>query len=217
MTTKNQKRVGKLPQTKMIVTKFESREEWLSARLGKISGSRLKDIVVKRGNGKKLGFYELIAERIGIPADGENPMDRGTRLETEAIEKFSKETGKEVDTSLVLWKRTDNESIVISPDGFIGDTEAVEAKCLASARHIEAFLTQKIPSDYEFQVLQYFIVNENLKTLYFIFYDPRVLAKPYFVIEIKRESVQAEVEEYLEFERKTIEEVDEIVNQLTNF
>lgn len=201
----------------MKITTYEDRDAWLLARRGKITGSRLKDIVVKRGTGKKIGFYELIAERLGIPADGENPMDRGTRLEKEAVAEFTKSTGKEVDTSLVIWTREDNESIALSPDGSIGTTEAVEVKCLASARHIEAFLTGKIPSEYEFQKLQYFIVNDELATLYFVFYDPRLLAKPFFIIEVKREDVQEEVTEYLAYQRDTLTEVDMCVNKLSNF
>ena len=199
----------------MRTLKFESREEWLAARRGKITGSRLKDIIVKRGTGRKIGFYELIAERLGVPADDENPMDRGTRLEEEAVARFVEETGKKVDTSLVIWTRDDNESIAISPDGFIGKTEAVEAKCLSSARHIEALLTQKVPDEYEMQKLQYFIVNDKLKTLHFAFYDPRILAKPFFVIDIKREEVKEEVAQYLEYEHQIIKDVNDAVNQLT--
>ncbi len=199
----------------MLQRNYENREEWLAGRRGKITGSRLKDIVVKRGTGKKIGFYELIAERLGISADDESAMDRGTRLEPEAIAKYAEVTKQEVDTSLVIWMREDNESIAISPDGFIGDTKAVECKCLSSARHIEAFLTQAIPDEYEFQKLQYFIVNDKLEELDFAFYDPRLLAKPFFVITVKRAEVQEQVAEFLEYQRKTIEEVNEIVNKLT--
>lgn len=202
------------------------REEWLYTRRGKITGSRLKDIIVKRGGGKKIGFYELIAEKLGMPAEnGENQMERGSRLEADALERFKAETKKDVDTSLILWHRDENENIAISPDGVIGKTEAVEAKCLSSARHIEAFLTKKIPSDYEYQVLQYFIVNDELQTLHFVFFDPRfaMFSDPtgkqakidYFVIEVQREEVQAQVDEILVYEREVMAEVNEIVNQLT--
>jgi len=194
---------------------FATQEEWLNARRGKITGSRLKDIIVKRGNGRKIGFYELIAERIAIAADDENPMDRGTRLEEEAIKRFEKETGKKVDTSLVIWTRDDNESIAVSPDGSIGKTEAVEAKCLSSARHIEAWLEKKVPSDYEEQAIQYFIVNEKLKTLHFAFYDNRIPAKDFFIITINREDVTEKIEEYLEYQEQVLEEVNRIVNELT--
>ena len=67
----------------------------------RITGTRLKDLVVKRGTGRKIGFYELIAERIAIPPSGENVMDRGKRLEDEAVERFAKETDLEVENELV--------------------------------------------------------------------------------------------------------------------
>lgn len=201
----------------MKTYKFESREEWLAARRGKITGSRLKEIITKRGNGKKIGFYELIAERLGIPADGENPMDRGTRLEPEAIERFSQETGRKVDSSLVIWTRDDDENIALSPDGIIGKTEALEAKCLASARHIQAYLTQQIPDDYREQAIQYFVVNDKLRKLHFAFYDPRLLAKPFFIITITRKELEEEIEAALEYERTTLAEIDEIVLTLSNF
>lgn len=198
----------------MNVTKYETREEWMLGRRGKITGSRLKDIVIKRGTGKKIGFYELIAERIGIEGEAERPMDRGTRLEEEALERFQEETGIKLDTSLVIWQRDDAPDIAISPDGFKGLTIGAEAKCLSAARHIEAWLTQTIPSEYEYQKLQYFIVNDKLKKLYFIFYDPRVLLKDFFYIEVNREDVQEEVDELLDYERKQLAEVDEIVAKL---
>lgn len=201
----------------MITKQFQNREDWLLARKGKITGSRLKDLIVKRGTGEKKGFYELIAERIAIDPGEENPMERGQRLESEAIDRFIKETGKVVDTSLLMWFREDNESIAISPDGVIGDTEAVEVKCLSSASHIEAFLTNKIPSDYEYQAIQYFIVNEKLKKLYFVFYDPRVPCKDYFVIEINRKDLEDDIKFCLDSEIDKMNRIEEIVNKLTNF
>lgn len=199
----------------MKALKFDNRDAWMEARRTKITGSRLKDVITLRGTGKKIGYYELIAERLALPADNENVMDRGNRLEDEAIERFKKETGKEVDTTLVLWTRDDNESIAVSPDGVIGETEAVEAKCLASARHIEALLTDAIPSEYEFQVLQYFIVNEKLETLHFVFYDPRLSVKEFFHKTVKRADVQEDIDKYLEYQKVLLKEVNDIVNSFT--
>lgn len=194
----------------------------MGARLGKITGTRLKDIVVKRGTGKKIGFYELIAERIAIPPDGENRMERGQRLEDEALDRFEKETGKKVNRELVIWERDDNAAIAVSPDGTIDDavipeSEAVECKCLSSARHIEAYLTQEVPDEFKMQTYQYFIVNDRLTTLHVVFYDPRISVKDYFVLEVKRADIMDEVTEYLEYERKTLEEVNEIVLSLIKF
>lgn len=197
----------------MKTLKFENQEDWLEARKTKITGSRLKDIIVKRGTGQKIGFYELIAERLAIPSDGEDPMERGHRLETEALERFTQETGKEVDGSLVMWVREDNESIAISPDGIINDEEAVEVKCLASSRHIEALLTNEVPKEYEEQINQYFVVNDKLQKMYVVFYDPRLSVKDFFFITINRN--QEKVDELLEYQNNIIEEVNKIVKQLS--
>mgnify|MGYP007071567376 CR=1 FL=1 len=242
----------------MKVQVFESHDEWMAGRRGKITGSRLKDVVAKRAftkeeviayltakgiehnpkakkeelemlltaadiaaltvkAEKKIGFYELIAERLGIPSDDESAMDRGHRLEPQAIEEFEKATNTVVDRSLVIWSREDNESIAVSPDGIVSPTEAVEVKCLSSANHIKAVLTKQIPDEYEFQKLQYFIVNDKLKKLYFVFYDPRLLAKPFFVIEVNRSEVQADVDKYLAYQKAMVAEVEAIVNELSGF
>jgi predicted phage-related endonuclease len=204
----------------MLIQKFEDQAEWLTARMGKITGTRLKDLVVKRGTGKKIGFYELIAERIGLPADNENPMDRGHRLEDEAVERYEEMTGKKVDKAMVIWSREDNQDIAVSPDGMIegtDETEALEIKCLSSARHIEAYLTKQIPDEYHYQKLQYFIVNDKLQKLTFAFYDPRLKVADFFLIEVNRADVLKEIEELMIIERETLKEIDSIVNSLLTF
>ncbi len=206
-------------------------------RRGKITGSRLKEIYSKRDPDKrKIGFYELVAEKLGLPPDdGETAMERGTRLEEEAVDRYAEVSGKEIDKSLLIWFRDDDENIAISPDGVIWPHEAVEAKCLSSARHIEAYIKKNIdklsdfeaiPDDYQMQAVQYFIVNDDLQTLHFVFYDPRfaMYQSPeqrkknkleFFWLDVKREDVQPLIEEYLTFERRTMGKVNEIVNQLT--
>lgn len=198
----------------MKVLKFDNEQDWLDARLGRITGTRLKDLVSSRGTKPKIGFYELIAERIALPPTNENAMYRGKRIEQEAIERFAEETGKKVNTELVLWCRDDDENIAVSPDGHIGKTEAAECKCLSSARHLEAWMTKDIPSEYEYQVLQYFIVNNNLKKLYFVFYDPR-MPIDLFWIEVTRKEVAERVAEYLELERKVLAQVKEVERKIT--
>jgi len=200
----------------MITKTFENKEDWFEARKGNIGGSRLKDIVVKRGTGEKIAFYEIIAERIAEAADDENPMERGTRLEEEAIQRFTEVIGKEFDRSLVMWVRDDVPSIYVSPDAFCGSTEAFESKSLSSAKHIEAYLTQTIPDEYEYQKIQYFIVNDELKTLYFGFYDPRMPKHlQFFYITINREDIQEDIDYYLAYQKEKIAKIEEIINQLT--
>ena len=193
---------------------YETEEAWLEARRGKITGTVLGKLFSKRDKKPLTGYYELIAERIALPPSDENVMDRGHRLEDDAIARFAKETGKIVETGHILWMREDNESIAVSPDGVIGETEACEVKCLKSAHHIEAWLTKEIPSEYEAQILQYFIVNEKLQALYFIFYDPR-MPKDFFYFTRTREDVQGQVEAYLELEQQALTEIAKIEDDLT--
>lgn len=199
----------------MRVQKYQDEQEWLNAREGLITGTRLKDILPKqRGTGYRAGFYEILALRVAVPPSAESPMDRGKRLEEEAMEEFEKATGKKVNKDLVIWFRDDDENIAISPDGSINSKEAVEVKCLSSAKHLEAWLTKMIPSEYEAQVIQYFIVNEKLETLYFVFYDPR-LPRSEFHLEVKREEVADKIEEYLEFEKQALAKLKELEDKLT--
>lgn len=198
--------------------KFErsdaGREDWLDARKGKITGTRLKDLIVKRGTKPKKGFYEIIAERVALPPTDENPMDRGQRLEEVAIERFVKETGKEVNTELVLICRDDNEYIAYSPDGTIGDTETVEVKCLNSASHLEAWLTKEIPSEYEEQTIQPFVVNDTLQKLYFVFFDPR-MPVDFFFFEVNRADIEDKIANAYETQILALAQIAEIEKQLT--
>jgi predicted phage-related endonuclease len=198
----------------MQIQVFNDEQAWLDARVGRITGTRAKDTINKRGGAPKAGFYQLIAERVALPANGENAMDRGHRLEDEAVQRFTKETKKKVNTDLAIWFRDDNEDIAVSPDGRIGQTEAVEVKCLNSAAHIEAILTKEIPSEYEYQALQYFVVNDKLKKLYVVFYDPR-MPRDFFYITLHRKDVQEKVTALLEAEREALRQIAEIEKLLT--
>lgn len=198
-----------------MIQKFSSLEAWMEARKGRVGGTRLKDLVVKSGLKKKKGFYEILAERIAIPADTENVMDRGHRLEEIAIDRFIEATKKKVNKDLIIVSRDDNENIYYSPDGIIGKTEDVEVKCLNSASHIQAYLTKEIPSEYYEQIIQGFIVNDKLKKRYMVFYDPRLPKIDLFWLEINRKDHEEEIAEYLELEIATLKELDLLEEALT--
>jgi len=202
----------------MKIKKFADNESWLSYRVGKVGGTRLGEIIDKTGKGKlKKGFWELIAERVATMPTGENVMDRGHRLEEEAIKRFEKETGKKVDSSLIVCISDEDENVYYSPDGVIGKTESVEVKCLNSASHIEALITGKIPNEYEFQKLQPFIVNPKLNTLYFCFYDPRIPNKDFFFYPVKRKDLLEDIKTYKAEQLRIIKEVEKITLDIVGF
>ena len=144
-------------------------------------------------------------------------MDRGHRLEDEAVEFFESETGKNV-TKAGFCVSDFSDSIALSPDGLIGEgnafTEALEIKCLGSARHIQAVIENEIPEEYILQALQYFVVIEELQTLHFVFYDPRMVARPYHCIDLRRQDVAEDVVKYRQYQLDTLEEIDRIVSEL---
>lgn len=166
----------------------------------------------------KIGFYQLIADIMGIPPDDENRMDRGHRLEDEACQELTKRIGKKVH-KVGICTRDDEPRIANSPDGLIKIkgkfSQAVEVKCLNSAHHLQALIEKKIPQDYWSQAMQYFVVNDDLDLLHFVFYDPRVTAQPFHVIKIKRKDVAHTVEKLLAYQRDTLIQADEIIMELT--
>lgn len=210
MTTKTKK--AKISHK---VLKFETEREWEIAREGKVTGTKADDIKEKRGGGKKIGFYKIIAERVAIPRNGENVMDRGKRLEEFAIERFTEITGKEVNHDKVLWVRKDDEDIAVSPDGdVVGEPAAVEVKCLSDERFIETLLTKEVPSDYWEQCMQYFVVRDDLEVLYFIMYDPN-MPVDLFYITLYREDHKLEIAKQLADERAALTEIRRLEDTLT--
>jgi putative phage-type endonuclease len=195
----------------------QNTEEWLEWRKGKITGSRLNDIIVKRGTGRKIGFYEVIAERLAIQTDSDNEdvMQRGHDLEEVALTHFEEITGKKVNRDCGVWVSDENEHIALSPDGEISDTEACEVKCLSSAKHLQAYFEKEIPSEYEAQAMQYFIVNEKLEQLYFIFFDPRIPAKPLHVIVIDRSEYEDTIKTFKEYQEEALRDIDLKVAELS--
>lgn len=199
-----------------IVDVEQGSDEWFDYRKGRISGTMLSELYSKRGN-RKLGFYELIAERLALEPDDENRMDRGLRLEDEAIEIFTKQTGKKVYRPGIC-VHDDYPNIINSPDGLIEEddkyTEAVEIKCLSPARHLQAVIEQSVPGEYEAQKAQYFVVNPDLQKLHFVFYDPRIPSIPFCVIEVTRKELGDLPERYLKFQLEQLEEVDKVIERL---
>ncbi len=188
-------------------------QEWLELRKGKLTGTALKKIV-----GSKLTyencFYEILAERLSVadPSDEESALDRGVRLESVALGEFEKETGKIVDV-IGFCSHDDFEHIGMSPDGLIKNskgkyTEGVEIKCLSSAVYVRAWLEDKIPKDYYPQAVQYFIVNRDLKTLYFTMFDPRIAIHPLHIIIVNRDDIEDDIDNFYGLEIKFLEEVE---------
>jgi putative phage-type endonuclease len=184
--------------------------EWLQLRLGKITGTRLKKMLAK----DNLALLdEIIAEEeTGLCDDDDfvsEEMQRGIDLEPLAIQEYCNVTGHEVDHPCLI-QSSEWPILMMSPDGYIGTTGAVEIKCPKTKTHIKYIRQGKIPNDYKEQIWAYFMVNPDLQWLDFVSYDPRLTKKPIWILHITREEVADDVV-------FALTELDRFINKLNSY
>ncbi len=154
-------------------------DEWFAARLGRVTASRVADVVAKTktGWGASRATYmgELIAERLtGVAAEKyvNAAMNWGTETEEQARAAYAFHKDAEVvEVGFIPHPR-----IVMSgasPDGMIGDDGLVELKCPNTSGHIEVLLGQTIPNKYLLQ-MQWQIACTERKWCDFVSFDPRL-------------------------------------------
>ena len=82
----------------------------------------------------------------------------------------------------------ENEISGISPDGLIGEFEAIEIKCPARKKHMSYILdSNMLVCDYIWQIVQYFVVIEKLEKLYVLSYRPENTIKQMVVVEVTKD------------------------------
>lgn len=209
----------------------QDREAWLQLRRGVITGTKAGKVKpLSRGADRtSQGFWTLLAEKLAIQADGEPDMDRGQRLENEAITKAAEKLGIEFDHDPGFWVSDENPDIAVSPDASEpgeNPTYDAEAKCLNSANHLKAVITDlraqakenyrpfdSVPKDYQEQVIQRFLVNDNLKTDYFVLYDDRVVVDKlsHHIITVHRDTIAAEIAAQKQMEIEVLEQVNQLI------
>lgn len=138
----------------------QNTEEWRLARVGKVTASRVQDIIatVKSGGlsaGYKNYQAELVAERLtGVPQGSEfqSPaMLAGSELEAEARNAYAFLYNADI-TEVGFMPHPFIPNAGCSPDGLVNDDGLVEIKCPNTATHIDFLLTGKIPIAYATQM-----------------------------------------------------------------
>jgi len=188
--------------------------EWHALRIGKVTASRVSDVVAKTktGWGASRANYmaELIAERLtGEPAEKftNAAMAWGTEKEPDARAAY--EFFRDAQVSEIAF--VDHPVIGMtgaSPDGLVGDHGLVEIKCPNTATHLDTLLTQAIPSKYVTQML-WQMACTGRQWCDFVSYDPRLPeTMSLFVKRVDRDDreiadLEAKVAEFLgELDRK---------------
>ena len=111
-----------------------------------------------------IDFWKFLAETMAEQPDGENPMERGHRLEPENIQLTLQQLGyqqKDCTTDCGIWESDEDNRIACSPDAYqtsANPTWAIECKSLGSAYHLQTVIPWMIHS----QFIRHHSIPENL-------------------------------------------------------
>lgn len=176
--------------------------EWHKLRIGRITSSRVADIM-KADNLKVVDA--LIYER-SCPDDAlwdtqdgyvSDAMQWGTDHEDDAVQAYIAQTGIEMEAVGFCTHKV-FDYLGMSPDRLTPDrTGAVEVKCPNTKTHIRTIRMGGLPNKHKYQVLQYFLINEDMQWLDFVSYDPRFAPRPLYIHRVTRDEVQVELGELM--------------------
>ena len=211
--------------------------EWLDFKRTKIGGSGAKNTAVPLKTGKDrtpAGFWDLVANKLTTPLDGsEAPTDRGHRLEVEVAEELKELLGVEFESKPTVWVSEQDEDLILSSDACEPvevPTYDAEIKAFSKlGKHFKLLyqlnegddgidlLNMGYGSDFRTQILHGFVVNPKLKTRYFASYCPEAIYQKHklAIVKIDREDYEDEIQELMSQELSTLENVRDIVSELT--
>lgn len=195
-------------------------EEWFAARLGKVTASKVADVIAKTKTGYSASrenyMAQLICERMtGQKADSftNAAMEWGTA--TEPLARAAYEAFKDVLVDEVgIIEHPFLPMCAASPDGLVSIDGMLEIKCPNTATHFDTLLTSKMPNKYMPQV-QWQMACANRLWVDFVSFDPRAPeGLQLFVTRIERDDkyileLEAEVNKFLG-------ELDERIEKLNN-
>lgn len=132
--------------------------EWYAARIGKVTASRVADVMAATKSGpaasRKNYMMELLCQRLtGKAEEGftSAAMQRGTDLEPIARSAYEVDMGvMVVETGLIL--HPSGIAFGASPDGLVGYDGLVEIKCPNTATHVGFLRTGKPDGKYLWQM-----------------------------------------------------------------
>lgn len=158
---------------------IQGSQDWIDARLGKVTSSRVADVIAKTktGWGASRANYmaQLIAERLtGVAAEGYQnaAMAWGSATEAEARDAYSFRMDADVQEVGFI----EHPTIAMagaSPDGLVGGDGLLELKCPQTATHLDTLISQTVPGKYVTQMM-FQMACTGRKWVDFASYDPRL-------------------------------------------
>lgn len=152
--------------------------EWFAKRLGKVTASRIADLMAKTktGPGASRANYlaQLVTERLtGTPTESyKSPaMDWGIEQEAAARAAYSARMGVLVDEVDFVDHPTMQAGA--SPDGLVGEDGLIEIKCPNTSTMLEYLEDRTIPTKYRLQ-MQWQLAVTGRDWCDFVAFDPRL-------------------------------------------
>lgn len=177
--------------------------EWYALRCGKVTASRVADVVAKTKSGYSASranyAAQLIVERLtGTVAESyvSEPMQFGIDNEAEARDAYCFAKNVDVESAEFV-NHLEIEMAGASPDGYVGADGLVEFKVPNSATHIDTVLGKSVPGRYITQI-QFQLACTGRQWADFVSYDPRMPA--HLRLFIQRVNRDAETIAHLEAE-----------------
>lgn len=200
---------------------IQGSDEWKKARLGKVTASRVADVLAKTKTGYSTSrqnyAIELALERITgtrVETFTNAAMQRGTEQEPIARAVYESRTGNLVEEVGIIDHPT-LPMCAASPDGLVDDDGMVEIKNPNSATHLRTLLSKKADPQYLPQ-MYWQMACSGRKWVEFVSFDSRMPEHAkFFMVRVPRdEAVIAEIEAEVS---KFLKEVDEVVQQITSY
>jgi putative phage-type endonuclease len=156
-------------------------DAWFLMKLGKISGSRISDLLTEGRGGKesltkKKYRNELIRERLTgkrIPSFKTALMNRGIDLEPLARSAYEHKFQKMVD-QIAFVDHPTIEMAGCSPDGLIDSDGLLEIKCPSPENHLDNYLNDGIQLDQYYDQVQWQLVCTQRNWCHLISFDPEM-------------------------------------------
>lgn len=195
-------------------------ESWFSERVGKVTASRVSDVLAKTKTGYSASrqnyLAQLVAERLtGQPSESFSnaAMQWGTETEPFARVAYEMHKGLMVDEVGFINHPSIGWSGA-SPDGLVSNDGLVEIKCPNTATHIEYLKANKVPSKYQPQ-MAWQILCTGREWCDFASFDPRMpeFLQLFVVRFVPDDEYLAEIEAEV---KKFLAEVASDVTQLQN-
>jgi putative phage-type endonuclease len=201
-------------------------EEWFQQRLGKVTASRISDVIAKTKTGVSTSrqnyLVQLVSERLtGKKGDSfvNQAMLDGIERESAARELYERTRGVSV-TEVGFFDHPTIAMSGASPDGAVNAEEdgkyagLIEIKCPIETTHTNTLMSKSVPSKYIPQIQwQMASVSPNVKWCDFISYNPNFPdTMQLFVAKVDRDDTYiAELEaEVIKF----LDEVDQTILKL---